>query len=414
MKRIAIFFDGTANRSDADYQTNVVLLSRCVTASGSDDVPQLVQYHQGVGTGRGSTIVAKSLDRALGGALAFGLIDIVEEAYRALAFAYAPGDELYIFGFSRGAFTARVFAGLLRSCGIPPRRNLQDIPRAIARHLSNAPDTHPDHPSSVNFRAGFAPETATSAADLTARRETAIALTVRYLGLWDTVKSFAVAQDRAGGTLRTPPMFHDLNLSSMVEAARHAIAVDERRALYPVVPFANFDDLNARFPGQGGPRYQQLWFPGTHGAVGGGGNRIALSSLALRWVALGAMEAGLGINPEEVDRLAWHMDPQGPLSNRMESLSLIESLLSALTAVRRGPDGMAQLSVALLDRMRGDAGYRPWSLRRMRATAAAMTDDDWTALRASRAAADGGLTHGPGTPYWVPRDEAIKPVHPQP
>jgi uncharacterized protein (DUF2235 family) len=95
MKRIAIFFDGTANRTDADFQTNVVLLSRCVAATGGDDRPQLVQNHQGVGTGRGSTIVAQTIDLAQGGALALGLIDIVVEAHRALVFAYAHGGEGY-------------------------------------------------------------------------------------------------------------------------------------------------------------------------------------------------------------------------------------------------------------------------------------------------------------------------------
>jgi hypothetical protein len=171
--------------------------------------------------------------------------------------------------------------------------------------------------------------------------------------------------------------------------------------LYPVVPFANFDELNARFSVTGAPRYQQLWFPGTHGAVGGGGNRIALSSIPLRWVALGAVRAGLGINPEEVDRLAWHMDPGGPLSNRMESLSMAETLLAALTADRRGPERIADLSVALLDRIERSPAYRPRTLQQVRTLVEAMSPEDWQGHRAARVALDGGPTHWPGAPYWV-------------
>jgi uncharacterized protein (DUF2235 family) len=405
LKRIAIFFDGTSNRSDAEFQTNVVLLSRCVSATDADGSDQLVQYYQGVGTGRGSTALSKMTDRALGGALALGLTDVVEEAYRALAFAYEPGDELYIFGFSRGAFTARVFSGLLRSCGIPPRRNLQMIPAALARHLSHAPDTHPDHPHSIAFRAKFAPETATSASDLKARRTTAMALSVRYLGLWDTVKSFAVAQNRYGGRVRTPRQFHDLELSSMVESARHAIAIDERRSLYPVVPFTNFDALNARRSANGPPPYQQLWFPGNHGSVGGGGNRIALSSITLRWVAIGAIRAGLRLNKAEIGALGWHMDPLGPISNRMESLSFAESLLSVLAGDRRGPDRLSDLSMATVERCLADPGYRPRTLRQLRDALSGLGPEGAARISAEMQARDGGPTFLKGSPYWMPEAE---------
>lgn len=404
MKRIAIFFDGTANRSDADFQTNVVLLSRCVAARGHKDVTQLVQYYPGVGSGRGVTRLAKWLDRTLGGALAFGLIDIVEEAYRALVFAYEPGDEVYIFGFSRGAFTARVFAGLLRSCGIPPQRNLRDIPTAIARHLSKAGETDPDHPDSIAFRAGFAPETATSPEDLAARRDRSILLTVRYMGLWDTVKSFAVAQSAVGDTIRTPAKFHDLKLSGMVESVRHAMSVDERRRLYSCVPFTNLDDLNAWRAVAGPPPYQQQWFAGNHPSVGGGGNRIALSSMTLRWVGTGAVLADLRLLQSEVNSLAWHMDPCGPLQNRLDSVTLIQSLLAAFTAARFGPCAPLDMSVAALDRCLTDPAYRPKALRKVLAKLDELDPSAKDALRQAMVARDGGLTHSPLSRYWIPPD----------
>jgi uncharacterized protein (DUF2235 family) len=407
MKRIAICFDGTSNRHDAEWPTNVVALARCIALRGHGDVTQLVQYHPGLGTGRGTNRVAKAVDRALGGALAFGLIDVIEEAYRALVFAWEPGDEIFLFGFSRGAFTARVFAGLLRSCGIGARRNLHMIPEAIARHLSKAPDTHPDDPSSVAFRARFAPETVTgrTGADAAQVAAGALRLTIRYMGLWDSVKSFSIWDVAQGGEEARAHgrFFHDNRLSSMVESARHAMALDERRSLYPVLPWSNLDDLNK---GQEGEPYLQVWFPGDHGSVGGGGNRAGISGVTFRWVALGAAQAGLRLIGPEVRRQCWHMDPVGErLENRLTG-----GFLYALRADRQGPERVEDLSVAALDRWAGgDYAGRP--LRRVRGALGELDDGARAALRARLAARD-GVTHVPGQPWWVGDEEGMFEAEP--
>ncbi len=405
MKRIVICFDGTANRHDAGPQTNVVLIARAVAERGHDEALPLVQYHLGVGTGRGTNRASKMLDRTLGGALAFGLVDVVEEAYRALAFAYERGDAIQIFGFSRGAFTARVFAGLLRSCGIPRRSTVGAIPQALDRHLSKAAGTHPDDPESIAFRRWFAPDTATSARELAApgRRDEdgAIRLFVDYMGLWDTVKSFARPQRVEGMREPVPRLFHDLDLSSMVLSARHAVSIDERRALYPNWNFRNFDALNARHPSVV-PRYQQVWFPGDHGSVGGGGTRVGLSSIAFRWVALGAARAGLRLLPADMMRLAWRMAPGDPLANRLAPGGLLALLLTAMKQDRPGPSDPAALSVAALDRWRADPAYRPRTLRAVTRALEGMDEGARDALRARLVARDGGLTHDPGAPWWLP------------
>ena len=165
MKRIAIFCDGTWNRHDAVYPTNVVRLAQAVKLTAADGIKQQVFYVLGVGAGRGSNRFVRALDRVAGGAMGWGLIENIEDAYRALIFCYEPGDEIHIFGFSRGAYTARSLAGLLRSCGIPPRENVARIGEAVARYRSRKPDTHPDDPESFLFRSEFAPFTATSDAD---------------------------------------------------------------------------------------------------------------------------------------------------------------------------------------------------------------------------------------------------------
>lgn len=400
MKRIAICFDGTSNRHDATYPTNVVALARCIASRGQDDVTQLVQYHPGLGSGRGTNPLSKVVDRALGGALAFGLVDVIEEAYRALIFAWEPGDEIYLFGFSRGAFTARVFAGLLRSCGIGARRNLQMIPEAIARHLSKAPETHPDDPSSVAFRARFAPETVTgrTEGDFAQIAKGAVRLTIRYMGLWDSVRSFSVRDAAQGGEAARAHgvFFHDNRLSSMVEAARHAVSLDERRRLFPPLLWSNLDELNARWCGEGMP-FQQLWFPGDHGSVGGGGNRTGLSGVTLRWIALGAVRADLRLIGAEVRRQCWHADPVGgKLENRLTG-----GFLYALQRPRRGPERPEDLSTAAFDRWALAAEYRGIPLRRVRDRLAAMDDEGRVSFRAESVARDGGMTHRLGSPWWV-------------
>ncbi len=409
MKRIAICFDGTSNRHDAEYPTNVVALARCIAHRGHGDATQLVQYHPGVGSGRGTNWVSKAIDRALGGALAFGLIDVIEEAYRALVFAWEPGDEIYLFGFSRGAFTARVFAGLLRSCGIGARRNLHMIPQAIARHLSKAPETHPDDPSSVAFRVRFAPDTVTgrTAAEAALVDAGALQLTIRYVGLWDSVRSFSIWDVAQGGEAARAhgAYFHDNRLSSMVESARHAMALDERRVLFPPLPWSNVDELNTRSGREDAP-FRQVWFPGDHGSVGGGGSRVGLSSVAFRWVAMGAVAAGLRLIGAEVRRQGWHMDPVGErLENRLTG-----GFLYALLGNRRGPERVDDLSAAALDRWAA-GGYSGRPLRRVRGELGALDEPGRSALRARLAARD-GVTHLPGSPWWVGGEEEMFEMEP--
>src|SRR5690606_17210148 len=115
MKRLVICCDGTWNRADQEEDdipcpTNVVKIAFRI-AKRDGDIPQLVYYDEGVGTGN-------SLDRVTGGAFGRGLEENIHQAYRFLIANYEPGDEIFLFGFSRGAFTARSLGGMIRKCGI--------------------------------------------------------------------------------------------------------------------------------------------------------------------------------------------------------------------------------------------------------------------------------------------------------
>lgn len=403
MKRIAIFIDGTWNRPDAVNPTNVLRLSRCVQHfDRKTDTPQMVIYSPGVGSGRGNTAFGRKLDRVFGGSLGWGLLDIIEETYRNLVFAYEQGDEVYIFGFSRGAFAARSLAGMIRSCGIAPRSHLGRIPEAVARYVSRAPETKPDHPHSFAFRADFAPDTATSQAEYNWRRKTgdtnAILLTLPYVGVWDTVGALGLpAFVPLANKFNAKYEFHDTILSSSVLSARHAVALDERRKTFPAHLWSNLEDLNSRYGAQASPAYLQQWFAGTHGSVGGGGERIGLSSIAMHWIAMGAEDAGLSINWEDFDRQAHRLNFQSPTANSFGPVGLSGMLIGALTKDRKGPTHKDNLSLAALDRFHKDTSYRPASLQGILHEIYGLNEEKWQELRAEMIIRDRGATHDLGS-----------------
>jgi uncharacterized protein (DUF2235 family) len=109
-KRLVFCFDGTWNTLDARCPTNVVLTAETVVPMAPDGKAQPIFYDEGVGTGR--------FERIAGGMFGWGLTDRLGDAYRFLTFNHTPGDEIFVFGFSRGAFTARSFVGMLHNCGV--------------------------------------------------------------------------------------------------------------------------------------------------------------------------------------------------------------------------------------------------------------------------------------------------------
>ncbi len=411
MKRIAIFIDGTWNRPDAENPTNALRLSRCVRHQDRrDGVAQQVIYAAGVGAGSANTALGRIIDRAFGGGLGWGLLGLMEDTYRNLVFAYEPGDEIYIFGFSRGAFAARSLAGLIRSSGICRPAELHRLPEAVERYKSGRETTQPWTDESHVWRADFAPDTATSAAEMRWRAkerpaQTPVQLSLRYLGVWDTVKALGVPANLPfADMLNKQYRFHNAALSSSVWSARHAIAIDERRRFFPVSTWSNVEDLNQAAAAEsyalGGPedgpvpqRYQEQWFPGVHGAVGGGGSRTDLSSIALHWIAQGAVYAGLDLNWEQFDSERTQFSPMGKLDNKFGPVGLAGLLLNGLKKDRKGLDDVENMSLCALDRSRQDSEYIPVAAMGTDAKVRDMTDGDYTTLRNWRIVNDGWPTH---------------------
>lgn len=383
MKRIAIFCDGTWNRHDAANQTNVVRMSQSVKLTdetGDRPRTQQVFYLLGVGSGRGSNWAARALDKVAGGAFGWGLMENIVDAYRNLIFCYEPGDEIYIFGFSRGAYTARSLAGLIRFCGIPPRTNVHRIGEAIMRYRNRTKESRPDDPYHLLFRSGFSPFTATSETEyqwrIKARPGLCVKVNIAYMGVWDTVGAMGVP-----GFISFAPIlnksyqFHDTDLSHTVLSARHAVAIDERRLTFPPTLWGNLDRLNkqqlevqpeetlADRPREDWP-YRQEWFPGDHAAVGGGGDQLGLSSYAFDWIVEGAAKAGLCFDPAVVASFKEHANIRAPVQGKSKK-GMMGKMLESLSKDREGPDVVTHVSDTTIARVKADPTYKPKPLDRV-------------------------------------------------
>ena len=388
MKRIVILCDGTWNRSEAPNPTNVVRLARALRPVADDGVVQLPIYLAGVGNGQGVTWLSRLSDRVLGGAFGWGLMDNVIAAYRHLVFLYEPGDEIFVFGFSRGAFTARSLVGFLRSTGIIDRDRMHLLPEADARYRKRRdPRTHPNSSQSHEFRARLSLRVVTGQPEADWRliegMPEAPRLGVAYLGVWDTVGALGVPRHLALAPLLNGDSygFHDTDLSSLVGSARHAIALDERRPAFEPARWSNLDRLNGDRRGADAP-YQERFFAGDHGSVGGGGDILELSSIALDWIAEGARAAGLDLDPREMAQIRKAQNPYGPLHNFSVRRAGIGEWLTRLREQdRAGPERVEELHESVHRRWTAEAKsagfrpYRPGSLRRIEA--------DLTALHAA-------------------------------
>ncbi len=377
MKRIAIFCDGTWNRHDAPHPTNVVRMAQAVQLTAEDGMTQHVIYQIGVGSGRGGSKLAKVLDKFGGGALGWGLTENIEEVYRALVFCYEPGDEVFIFGFSRGAYTARSLAGLIRSCGIPPRDAVGRVSEALDRYRSRDENTKPDDPQSFMFRRDFSPFTATSDAEYNWRVQTKAGLCVRlnlkYVGVWDTVGALGVPGFLAAAKLLNKKYkFHDMELSRSVLSARHAVAIDERRRTFPPTLWDNLDRLNklaiageddvSLDPKQVGTwPYRQEWFPGDHSTIGGGVEKDGLAAASFGWIAEGATNAGLDMRPEVIDRIAANFNVREVTTQK--KAGFFGGLMGRFSRDRVGPTDPITVSEVTRARIACDANYRPGSLK---------------------------------------------------
>jgi uncharacterized protein (DUF2235 family) len=305
-KRIVLCFDGTWNTPsdpadlhavdhdhcsqedkyfdkvdpNAGIETNVCRLFRSVWSgcghdrNGGADLYQIKWYDKGIGT--------EWWDRVPGGAFGLGLSRKIREGYKKLSDSYDDGDHVFIFGFSRGAYTARSLVGFIRNCGLLPRGSLTE---------HNSDDNDPLMEAYEIYRTCDESADAERARIFRQDRNSRI-IPIKFLGVWDTVGALGIPIESFDRFNKEQLQFHDTELSGIVENAYHAIAVDEHRKPYEATLW------NPREK----PKQivEQRWFIGAHADVGGGYDDRRLSDITLRWMQDKAESCGLRLDPRGV------------------------------------------------------------------------------------------------------------------
>jgi uncharacterized protein (DUF2235 family) len=336
MKRIAIFCDGTWNTPDKQENgkpcpTNVVKLANAFSHVSADGLEQKLYYDNGIGS-EGSL-----LKRVFDGATGTGISKNILQAYLFIINTYEPGDELFFFGFSRGAFTVRSLAGLIRNSGILDVKNTDQIPRAYQLYRSRHPSYHPKEIETTLFRKTFAVEESTK---------------IKFIGVWDTVGALGNPLF-LNGILSRNNEFHDTDLSSRVSNAFHALAIDEKRKNFEATLWRQQKDSKDQ-------KLEQMWFLGVHSDVGGGFPETALSDISLKWMMEKAQDCNLSFEPVEM-----RPDPFGQLHESLKGFyKLGNKLFRPIDLLIPGKGNTnEQIHPSVIERYKNDPGYRPKNLK---------------------------------------------------
>ncbi len=320
-KRIAYCADGTWDSSTS--QTNVYKLFKSLIVSGN----QIPLYDDGVGAD-GLAII-----KLVGGAFGTGLWNKVKEGYTKIAHVYEQDDEVFIFGFSRGAFTARSLAGMIAACGLPTQNFTDDM-------VNTAFDAYRDK---VNRQ-----EKLKKLANCNM-----YCAKIRMVGVWDTVGSLGIPS-AIGGVDPIAYGFLDTSLHPDVLNAYQALAIDEMRAQFPPTLWTG-----QAAPGQ---TLEQVWFCGVHSDVGGGEpvgapGSTALSDLTLSWMMTKASALGLQIDPTVQAQYSIPRDPEYAL----DELHTSWHVWCGFPKKRSIPNN-ATLANSVLIRAQHDSSWRPANL----------------------------------------------------
>lgn len=269
-KRIVICADGTWNRPeknlDKDQPTNVLRLARAIKPVGNNKTPQQVFYDWGVGS---------YYDPVIGGVTGKGLNKNIMDDYRYIVQNYTPGDELFLFGFSRGAYTVRSLCGLINNCGILKRPDARLIQAAFDHYKRPGKVYKPSGAESIAFR----------------EKHSHPQYKINFVGVWDTVGALGIPFSFLG-LLDKKDEFYDTKMGDNILTARHAMAIDELRSDFKPTAWQLRPEVDLK----------QVWFAGVHSNVGGsyapdkytGG---LLSDIPLDWMMREATKAGLMFEP---------------------------------------------------------------------------------------------------------------------
>jgi uncharacterized protein (DUF2235 family) len=364
-KRLALFLDGTWNNIDSS--TNVYRMHKALLPAGADGIEQRGYYDEGVGAGAAEK---------WRGSLGYGLSRNVLDAYRWLVENHAPDDEIFIFGFSRGAYTARSLAGVIATCGLLLPGAAMTAAEVYARYQHGKavrPIWKIDYEKSKGRPVG---------AEEKRLLDNARRVPIRMIGVWDTVGALGVPFGNFPGLSERSFRFHNTNLSKIYQHAYHAMAIDEHRKAFKPTLWTRFRPVSPDPGGSSPPLADQIveqrWFVGAHSNVGGGVAGSDMSQLPLGWMRGKAERIGLAFAPVPLAG----REHRGPIADSFrEFMGGVYSMwglrgrfhrtIAAPTREVKGgfSDTINEtIDASVLDRWRADAGYRPpglveWSRR---------------------------------------------------
>lgn len=373
-KNIIICSDGTGNKGGYGADTNVYKLFNAVDIHDPNQ-PQITFYSDGVGTGNNKYI------SALTGAFGVGFENNVIELYEFLARTYEIGDQIYLFGFSRGAATVRAFAGLIEACGLLDidkcgavgARNREQI---ISGMLDEARSAYRKHKGERN------PDVQTAADKFKACQAVQDDihapggdLKIKFIGVWDTVSALGVPQDWSWTVnwffwgldtvlnKLSPHGYYNYQLNSNVEYVYHAIAIDdERKTFHPKVWTETRSDRPVNI--------EQVWFAGVHSNVGGGYPKPGVSIVTLDWMMRRARHLGIKFKNNVENEVRSNANVYDKLYNSRDGVAVYYRYsprnISKLCTRKNGDprlDGLVKIHKSVFDRInRGSSRYAPGHL----------------------------------------------------
>jgi uncharacterized protein (DUF2235 family) len=326
MKRLVVCCDGTWNATEkldpeVRRSTNVLKLSRAILPSDKRGVVQSVEYVRGIGTGN-------LLNRVAGGASGKGISSNILQAYQFISNNFERGDHIYLFGFSRGAYTARSLSGFIHCFGILLKQYQYLLPYIYDIYQRTPKSELPAFANSY-----------TEKIDRDLEDKERHVIPIHFLGVWDTVGALGVPINFTRWLFSRRIGFHDTELAPNVDYAYHALAIHEYRKHFRPTFWT------AKKTGQ---KVEQVWFPGAHSDIGGGLAENGLSNAALLWMAGRASSVGLEMDMKVLDRD--HFEPK-PLAAVDKSRKGIYTVFKPYERLI-GPDYRGALKTQSLDEFR--------------------------------------------------------------
>ncbi|QAU44593.1 DUF2235 domain-containing protein [Bradyrhizobium guangzhouense] len=316
-KNLVICCDGTGNEISENI-SNVLKLYRCLRKTDKTQPRQVVFYDPGVGTVTEPSTwhqIKADVNLVLGLATGYGLDDNVLNAYCFLVEHYAAGDKIFLFGFSRGAYTVRVLAGLIHKIGLisPEQKNLAGSGMVAYKQFSDTGRGNivEDLKDVAVDEQGPLPKDAFDLAAQFARITSTRWATIHFIGVWDTVASVIVPRRENFFFVFSMEELAFTRVNPSVAIFRQAIAIDERRRMFRLNKYEEPQDFwsnrYVRDEKKVPQDILQVWFAGVHSDVGGGYPEAESgeSKYPLIWMIEEAAKAGLNFNPRTVNQLAW-------------------------------------------------------------------------------------------------------------